>query len=152
MGSAELRLTVRIEEPVETVWRAASDWSRQGEWMLGTEVHVISGAGGLGSRLAAFTGFRGLGFLDTMEIVEWKPPQCCRVRHTGGLVAGEGGFQVVGAEPDGSIFVWWEQLELPPGGSIAWPAVRPAFTWGLRRSLTQFAAFCRQYRVHGNGS
>ena len=147
MGTNELHLSARVDEAAETVWSAVSDWSRQGEWMLGTEVHVLSGDGGLGSRVAAFTGLGGVGFLDTMEVVEWRPPRCCRVRHLGGLIRGEGGFQVVAAERGRSLLLWWERLELPPGGSLAWPAARPAFVWGLRRSLTRFAAFSRRYRA-----
>lgn len=127
MGTNELHLTARVDETAETTWAAVSDWSRQGEWMLGTEVHVLSGDGGLGSRVAAFTGIGGVGVLDTMEVVEWRPPRCCRVRHLGGPVRGEGGFQVIAAERRSSLLHWWGRLELPPGGSLAWPAVRPAF-------------------------
>jgi hypothetical protein len=148
--TTELRMSVRVPEPAETVWSAATDWARQGEWMLGTEVHLLSGDGGLGSRLAAFTGFRGVGVLDTMEVIEWQPPQCCRVRHTGELVIGEGGFHVVRRDPYASTFVWWERLILPSGSSLVWPIVRPAFLWGLRRSLTRFAAFCRRHGVRGD--
>lgn len=142
----EIRMSVRVPERAETVWAAATDWSRQGEWMLGTEVHLLSGDGRLGSRLAAFTGFRGLGFLDTMEIIEWDPPRNCRVRHTGDLIVGEGGFQVIRRDPYAATFVWFEQLALPSVGALVWPVVRPGFTWGLRRSLTRFAEFCERYR------
>lgn len=147
MGTNELHLTARVDETAETTWAAVSDWSRQGEWMLGTEVHVLSGDGGLGSRVAAFTGIGGVGVLDTMEVVEWRPPRCCRVRHLGGPVRGEGGFQVISAERRSSLLHWWERLELPPGGSLAWPAVRPAFRWGLQRSLERFTGHAHRYRT-----
>lgn len=149
MGVTELRLSVPIDQTVDTVWAAATDWSRQGEWMLGTEVHVVSGDGGRGSELLAFTGIAGVGFVDSMEIVEWRPPMCCRVRHNGALVVGEGGFHVVGRGPYASTFVWWEKLTLPAGSGLVWPVVRPAFQWGLRRSLTTFASWCGQYASGG---
>ena len=147
MGTNELHLTARVDETPETTWAAISDWPRQGEWMLGTEVHVLSGDGGLGSRVAAFTGIGGVGVLDTMEVVEWRPPRCCRVRHLGGLVSGEGGFQVIADQRGSSLLRWWERLELPPGGSLAWPVVRPAFRWGLQRSLERFAGHAHRYRT-----
>lgn len=147
MGNAQLRLEVPVRAAPEQVWAAATDWSRQGEWMLGTSVHVVSGDGGPGTTLAAFTGLRGVGFLDTMEIIEMRRPLCCRVRHTGGLVSGEGGFRVIGhCQADESTFVWWEDLSAPTGTGALWPVVRPAFSWGLRRSLDRFAEFCPSYR------
>lgn len=145
-GVAELELSVAVAAPAETVWAAATDWPRQGEWMLGTEVHLVRGDGGQGSHLIAFTGFGGMGFLDTMDIVEFEPIRHCRVRHTGTLINGEGGFRVVDSGARASTFVWWEKLTLPTLARVVWPVVQPGFTWGLRRSLTQFATFCEHYR------
>ena len=148
MGNARLELEVPVRAAPERVWAAATDWARQGEWMLGTEVHVVRGDGGPGSELAAFTGLGGVGFLDTMEIVEMRPPLCCRVRHTGSLVSGEGGFRVIArGEPDESTFTWWEDLSLPTGTGPLWPVLRPGFAWGLRRSLDRFAEFCLHHRA-----
>lgn len=150
-NTVELRLSVPVEHSAEVVWAAASDWSRQGEWMLGTEVHVTGGDGAEpGSTLAAFTGFGGVGFLDTMRITEWQPPSRCDVEHTGSLVRGTGGFHVVRAGPHSCTFVWWERLVLPLFGAQLWPVVRPAFTWGLRRSLNEFATFCGRYDGAGD--
>ena len=148
MVNAELRESVPVPEPAETVWAAATDWTRQGDWMLGTDVLVTSGDGGQGSRLAAFTHLAGVGVLDTMEITVWEPPIRCQVRHTGRLIQGDGGFHVISCGPRASTFEWWEDFRLPFGiaGRLAWPVVRPAFVWGLRRSLTEFASFCRRYR------
>jgi len=150
MAEAQLSLQVAVPAPPEVVWAAATDWPRQGEWMLGTSVRVVRGDGGEGSELAAFTGLRGVGFLDTMEIVEMRPPLCCRVRHTGDLISGQGGFRVISCgEGDRSTFLWWEDLSLPTGTGPLWPLVRPGFRWGLRRSLDRFAAFAPR---HGKGS
>ena len=58
-----------VAAPAETTWAALTDWTRQGEWMLGTSVRVTGGDGrGVGSTLAAFTGVGPLGFTDTMRI------------------------------------------------------------------------------------
>ncbi|MGP4019228.1 SRPBCC family protein [Saccharopolyspora sp. 5N708] len=146
MRPVELRFSVPIEAAPEVVWAAATDWARQGEWMLGTDVQVLGGSGGPGTRLLAVTGYRGFGVVDRMEIVGWRPPQSCRVRHCGDLLVGDGGFDVVRCGNAASTFVWWERLALPTGGVLVWPVVRPAFAWGMRRSLSAFAAFCRDYR------
>ncbi|GAB3284603.1 SRPBCC family protein [Parasphingorhabdus pacifica] len=145
MGVGELRLSVQVGQAAETVWDAATDWPKQGEWMLGTEVFVLAGDGGAGSELAAFTGLRDVGFLDRMEIVEFRPPTRCRVRHTGALVSGTGGFDVIAHGPRAATFVWWERLELPTGAGLVWPVLRPAVRWGLRRSLNRFESWCGRY-------
>ena len=144
-----LRASVHVDEPVQVVWRAVTDWTRQGAWMLGTEVHVTGGSGGPGSRLAAFTGLGGVGFLDTMEIVGWDPPRSCRVEHDGGFVRGAGGFHITevrGRGGEAALFTWWEELELPPGAALAWPLVRPVAERVLRRCLDRFAQHCHGYR------
>lgn len=149
MPSVELRESVPVAAAPETVWAVATDWPRQREWMLGTEVRVLSGGGGLGTQLLAFTGLGGVGFVDTMEITELQPPRSVRVRHTGQLVSGEGGFDIVRVGNAAALFVWWERFRLPRGGTAVWPAVRPALSWGLRRSLRAFAELCR--REEGRG-
>ena len=37
----EIRLEVDVAAPVERTWAAATDWDRQGEWMLVTRVRGI---------------------------------------------------------------------------------------------------------------
>ncbi|MCO1576972.1 SRPBCC family protein [Crossiella sp. SN42] len=147
--SEEVTLTVAVPAPAEVAWAVASDWANQGEWMLGTEVHRTGGDGqSTGSTMVAFTGVAGLGFFDTMEITGWDPPRSCQVRHTGKLLRGDGGFRIEPTSDRLSRLVWWERLDLPYGplGKVGWPLVRPAFTWGLRRSLDRFARLCRDRR------
>ena len=125
----------------ERVFAALVDWETQGQWMVGTQVHADGPAQGLGGRLSAFTGVGRVGFLDTMEIVEWQRPRLVRVRHTGDVVMGDGVFEVL-ALPDGrSRFVWREELELPLGavGRAGFAVVRPFFAAGVDRSLRTFA-------------
>jgi hypothetical protein len=64
-------------------------------------------------------------------------------------VSGEGGFDIVRVGNAAALFVWWERFRLPRGGTAVWPAVRPALSWGLRRSLRAFAELCR--REEGRG-
>jgi hypothetical protein len=126
-----------------------TDWARQCEWMLGTAVRVTGGDGAsVDSELAAFTGVGPLGFTDTMRITSWEPPVRCVVLHTGAVVRGTGEFVVRPVTADTSEFVWIEHLDLPLGflGRVGWPLVRPAFTWGVRRSLDKFARFAEGYQ------
>jgi hypothetical protein len=140
--TVEVRLEVVVEAPVEQTWAAAVDWDRQGDWMLGTRVRGTAQDGvGVGGGIEAFTGVGRLGFLDTMEITAWDPPQRCAVLHTGRVVRGTGLFEVRELGEERSVFVWSEQLELPLGalGRLGWPVVRPLFLAGVRRSLDRFA-------------
>lgn len=150
MAVSDITVSVDVDAPVETVWVVVTDWERQGEWMLGTDVRVTRGDGaGLGSELAATTGVGPLGVTDRMEIVGWDPPHRATVRHTGRIVRGSGVFTVVERWGDvagdgGSTFHWTEQLELPLGvlGAVGWPLVRPVFRLGLRWSLDRMARQC----------
>jgi len=147
----ELIETLEIDAPPERVWAALTDWSRQGSWMLATDVRPVVGpARGVGGRLVARTGVRvggrRLGVLDTMEIIRWEPPSRVDVRHTGRVVRGDGIFEVRPSGP-GTTFSWREALDLPLGalGRLGWPLVRPAMRAGVRLSLRRFAAFARTY-------
>ncbi|KAA9158872.1 SRPBCC family protein [Amycolatopsis acidicola] len=148
----DLVFSVDVAVPAGTTWLALTDWPRQHEWMLGTDVRIVSGDGrSVGSRLAAFTGLRGVGFTDTMEITAWEPPVRCTVRHLGRLVRGSGAFHVHVKGPQTSTFVWSESLDLPfgPLGTLGWPVAKPAFSLGLRQSLRRFARFAEDYSIGG---
>lgn len=139
--TARIAVEVPVAAPVEQTWAAATDWDRQGEWMLGTRVRgTAQGGQGVGGRIEAFTGLGRLGFLDTMEITAWEPPYRCAVRHTGRVVRGTASFEVQ-PRGTGSVFVWTEDLDLPLGllGRLGWPLVRPLFLLGLRHSLRRFS-------------
>ena len=149
---SDLVLSVDVAAPAGTTWLALTDWTRQGEWMLGTSVRVVEGNGrSVGSKIAAFTGVAGIGFTDTMEITAWEPPLRCTVRHLGSVVQGTGVFQVVAKGSVRCTFVWAEHLKLPFGvaGRLAWPVLRPAFELGVRQSLRQFARFAENYSMGG---
>ncbi|MEU6643725.1 SRPBCC family protein [Saccharomonospora sp. NPDC046836] len=148
----DLVVSVGIAAPAGTTWLALTDWQRQREWMLRTDVRVVSGNGrSVGSRLEAFTGVGAVGVTDTMEITSWEPPIRCTVRHLGSVVRGTGAFHVQDRGPQRSVCIWSEQLDLPFGlvGRLGWPFVRPAFSLGLRQSLRNFARFAESYVVGG---
>jgi uncharacterized protein YndB with AHSA1/START domain len=137
-----ISVDVLVDAPVEVVWRAVTDWEGQSEWMLGTRVWATEQDGvGVGGGVAAFTGVGRVGFLDTMVITRWEPPNRCDVRHTGRVVRGTGTFEVFALPNGRSRFVWSEELELPLGllGRVGWPVVRPAFALGVQRSLDKLA-------------
>jgi uncharacterized protein YndB with AHSA1/START domain len=140
MVGRSLEIVARVTVPAdpERVWRAATDWSRQREWIWGTQV---TGGHEVGAEVTGWTGIGPVGFTDTMVITEWDPPRRCVVRHTGRVVRGTGVFEVVGAGPH-CEFRWAEDLDLPlPAalGALAGPLIRPIATWGLRASLRRFA-------------
>ncbi|MFW3170893.1 SRPBCC family protein [Geodermatophilus sp. CPCC 206100] len=144
----ELVETVDVAAPPERVWAALTDWTRQGEWMLLTDVEVVGATTqGVGARLAARTGLpwrrgRHVGVLDTMVVTEWDPPRRVVVQHTGRVVRGPGIF-VVTPRGTAATLEWTERLYLPLGllGRAGWPLVRPFVVVGIRRSLRRFAAF-----------
>jgi Polyketide cyclase / dehydrase and lipid transport len=115
----ELTEAVDVDAPPERVWGALTDWVRQGEWMLATDVRTVGGpAQEVGGRLEARTGIpvrdRRLGVLDAMEVTRWEPPRRVDVRHVGRVVRGSGVFEVRPRGPY-STFVWTEVLDLPLG-------------------------------------
>lgn len=140
--TATLVLRVDVDASVEQTWAGATDWANQHAWMLGTCVRpTAQGGQGAGGAIEAFTGVGRMGFLDTMTITAWEPPDRCDVLHTGRVVRGTGSFVV---EPRGggkSVFVWREDLELPLGalGRLAWLLGRPVFAAGVQLSLRRFA-------------
>lgn len=143
-----LTMRVNVNAPPATVFAAATDWERQGEWMLGTTVRIRRGDGrSVGSELAALTGIGGIGVTDSMRITVWDAPARCEMRHLGRVVRGTGIFAVAPRGRDAATFEWTEELELPLGalGRAGWPLIRPLFGWGLRFSLDRFADFCRAY-------
>jgi len=143
----ELVERIDVDAPPERVWALLTDWERQGEWMLLTDVRTVDGpAQRLHGRLAARTGLplpggRRLGVLDTMIITKWEPPHLVEVQHTGRIVRGPGTFEV---QPRGehSTVVCTEVWYLPYGylGVAGWFLARPLVVRGLRTSLRRLAA------------
>lgn len=93
-------------------------------------------------RIEAFTGWRGIGFVDPMTITTWEPPRRCVVRHDGRVVRGWAAFEVEPTE-NGARLVWSEWLTLPLGvvGELGFAVVKPLVVWFLGLSLRRFEAF-----------
>jgi hypothetical protein len=61
----EIVARVRVRAGADQVWRTATDWSRQHEWIWATRVR---GGQGLGATVTGWTGLGPVGFTDTMVI------------------------------------------------------------------------------------
>ena len=94
----------------------------------------------VGSRLVAFTGIAGVGFLDTMVVSEYDPPHRWVTDKDGDLLRGVGIMQV-DALPTGSRITWANELELPFGvfGQVGWLVARPIARFVLGVSLRRLA-------------
>jgi len=139
---AHVELAVDIQAPAHQVWTGITNWPAQGQWMMATTVKSIDGIGHeVGARLEAFTGIGKIGFLDTMVVTSWDPPNRCDVLHTGKVVRGTGTFKVVAIHDHASRFFWEEDLEIPLGiiGKIGFTLVKPLFLLGIKKSLAKFA-------------
>jgi hypothetical protein len=138
----ELTVSIDVDADVDTTWRAATDWGRQGRWIPATQVRVTRGTGrAVGDRIVARTGIGALAFDDEMEIRAIEAPYRCEVVHLGRVVRGSGLF-VVGALPAGrSRFSWTERLDLPFGrvGRAAFLLILPFARAALHVALRRFA-------------
>ena len=137
MSTVMIQESVDIDAPLERVWAYLTDWPRQSDWIPGTHVWGVDEAGGVGTRIEAWSGLGRVGFLDTMTITAWEPPHRCEVLHTGRVLRGEGGFVLAPRGADGSRLQWWERLRLPagPAGALAAPLARPLSQQMIRRAL-----------------
>ncbi len=141
-GMPQLSATVTVAAPAARVWALVTDWSRQGEWIPATEVHLTRGTGtALGDRVVARTAVGPLGFDDPMEITGWDPPHRCEVRHLGRVVRGSGTFEVEPVDAATARFRWVEQVDVPLGaaGALAFRLLRPVFEALLRAGMRRVA-------------
>ena len=90
----------------------------------------------VGSRIAAFTGFWSIGFLDTMTVTEYDPPRRWVMDKDGALLHGVGIMQVEPL-PQGCRVSWVNELDLPFGilGRLGWPIARPLARLALTAAL-----------------
>lgn len=139
-GWCEIKLEFRvtINAPINDIWSAIADWRSQGDWMLATRVDVIEDRGGVGTKIAAFTGAlpeRGwIGIWDLMEVTQWQPPTRCEVLHYGRWLRGTGFFQLEALTPRRTQFTWSEELT----GALA-TLIKPGLAIGVWLSLRRFA-------------
>jgi carbon monoxide dehydrogenase subunit G len=137
------QVSTDVDAPAQATWSVLTDWARQSEWALLTHTRGIGPTGGraVGEQVHAFTGVGRLGFMDTMVIEVWDPPQRCRVRKTGRVVRGASEFRVEPLGPHRSRVVYAAEVEVPGGtvGLALWPLARAAIAAGFGRSLTTLA-------------
>jgi uncharacterized protein YndB with AHSA1/START domain len=142
-------MTVRVEASIElatdpeSAFAAVVDLPSQEKWIIATKLYAIEGEVSIpqvGSRMAAFTGVAGIGFLDTMVVTEYDPPWRWVTQHEGQFVQGVGIFEVE-TSPGGCRFTWAEELDLPFGiiGRLGWPLIKPLAQLGLQASLRRMA-------------
>ncbi len=144
---SNLELTIRVNKPIEQVWKSLVDWKSQSKWMLQTKVwseidQDRTVKNGKGVLIFAFTGILPklypklrIGILDTMEITNWKPPHICEVRHIGRVLRGTGKFELKKVR-GGTIFYWQEEVI---AHRIILLFVKPALLIGVWLSLRRFA-------------
>jgi uncharacterized protein YndB with AHSA1/START domain len=137
---AELVISRDIAAPQQRVWDVLVDWDVHDRWMIGTRA---TGGHGVGEPIRAFTGIGRLGFLDTMTIVVWEPPERAVVRHTGRVVRGSGAFEVRDLGDGRSRVVWSEWVDLPFGvvGRLGWPLARLGVRAGVLLSLRRLERY-----------
>lgn len=127
-----------MNAPIQKIWDAIADWTSQGEWMLATRVDVLEDHGGVGTKIAAFTGVFPrralLGIWDHMEVRRWEPPHRCDVLHYGRWLRGTGYFELEALDPAQTRFTWNEELT----GALA-TLIKPGLALGVWLSLHRFA-------------
>src|SRR5207244_2546243 len=89
-GAGEVTATVIVRAPADKVYRAFTDWERQGEWIPFTQVRIVDGDGGEGSTIEAVTTVGPAVLRDVMRVVRLDPPYEVRVLHTGRMLHGPG--------------------------------------------------------------
>lgn len=122
---------------------AMVDLAAQERWMIATKLYPIASGAPVpqpGSRVVAFTGAGGLGFLDTMTVIEYDPPHRWVVAKDGRFLRGVGTMRV-DAEVDGCRATWINELTPPfgPLGRVAFWCAGPIASVALRACLRRLA-------------
>lgn len=127
----------------DQAFAALVDLAAQERWMIATKLYPVESAAPVpevGSRVAAFTGIAGLGFLDTMVVTVYDPPHEWVVAKDGRLLQGLGIMRV---EPTtgGSRAIWMNELTPPFGLLGRWAAglAAPVAALALQACLRRLA-------------
>ncbi|MGH8904375.1 MAG: SRPBCC family protein [Egibacteraceae bacterium] len=144
---ARIEASTVIKAPVERVWEVLIDWEAQPRWMVDARsVTVLSShREGLDVVLSCRTVIAGgLVVTDDMVTTAWSEHSTVGVRHLGRLIRGIGAFDLE-STPEGTRFVWWEELDPPLGAVgelVAGAVVVPLTARVFRSSLARLKALC----------
>lgn len=159
-----IRATEEMPASASRVWGLLTDWESHSRWIPATEVRVLSGDGGLGTRfvgrssaalavpglgtastgrLAPLAGALGrVGFDDPMTVTVFDPPHeghagRCEIEKTGSVVLGTAGFTVAPTGADSCTVTWWEDVEVAPTRLTRWadPVTERVAAYGFARVL-----------------
>ena len=112
------------------VWAAIRDIGSHVQWMEDAESITFTSPrrSGVGTTFDCTSRLGPLRLNDRMEVVEWREGRGMAIRH-GGRVTGLGRFRLR-RRPQGTLFVWEEQLRFPwwmggrLGSAVAAPLLR----------------------------
>jgi uncharacterized protein YndB with AHSA1/START domain len=143
-------VTASVELPgvaVPDAFAAMVDPAAQERWMIATRLYPVQAqvpVPAVGSRVAAFTGVGGFGFLDTMTVTAYEPPHRWVVGKDGDLLRGVGIMQVT-PTPEGCRATWTNELTPPFGllGRVGFLLVRPIVELALLACLRRLARLLR---------
>jgi hypothetical protein len=143
---ARIRVETLIGAPPPVVWADLADVASHVEWMAdATAIRFTTpSTQGVGTTFECDTKVGPLRLTDEMEIIEWEPPSCMGVRHTG-AVRGEGRFTMTEAPGGRTRFRWEESLDFPlwmggpVGAFLGTPVLRRVWRRNLARLAGRFA-------------
>ena len=131
-----IRATEQMPASAERTWALLTDWESHSRWIPATEVRVLSGDGGLGTRFvgrsSAALAVPGLGTASTGRLaplagalgrVGFDDPMTVTV------------FAPTGA--DSCTVTWWEDVEVAPTRLTRWadPVTERVAAYGFARVL-----------------
>lgn len=133
--------------PAPRAFAAMVDPAAQERWMIATKLYAVQAdvvVPRVGSRVAAFTGIGGFGFLDTMTVTAYEPPHQWVVAKDGDLLRGVGIMRVTPIA-DGCRVTWINELNPPFGllGQVGFRLVRPVAELALGACLRRLGRLLR---------
>lgn len=112
MPAVELARTVATSLP--SVWDTLTDFAGYGRWIPLTSMRVDAAPVRVGWAFGGFTGIRPVGFLDSMLVTRWEPPEGGRarfaVRKTGRVLAGWADVRLAATASGGTDVTWREEI------------------------------------------
>ena len=138
---ARIQVSTILAADPATVWRDVQQLETHVEWMADAESIEFEGdqRRDVGTVMRVLTKVGPLQTTDIIRVVSWEPNRTIGVVHEG-LVTGRGEFRLE-PHPEGTMFVWDEELTMPwyfAGRLGAWVAA-PVLRWVWKRNLARLA-------------